>query len=293
MLASSRFGVLLVLLTASGFVLAGCSSNPADAGMEDFHFGISVVDTAGHPVSGLRVSIWSDMMDEWWDGGTLMYASVGRPLTRLVCLVEERSNIEVSVYDLDGARLEQLQNGVLSLGFHDFFLTAAYSPGAWSGTRVLECRLTARDTTSGSVLDRDSVYAVFFTWDPEQNAIGLTDSGGTFETDDRLHFPHLWGLPEIELTTTECESLGVLQLPDSIVIALSDTSTRGAYQHYHDSIKVTSGSNEFELVWDPQARSDAKLVAPGTDTQIPLSRGVGDSVDFSWHLYQNCPNPFN
>lgn len=265
-------------------------SSPTGGSGDDFSFSVTVVDGRDAPMPGLLVSVFNVLPDEFFDPDRSRFT------TRFDVTVAEPAHVTLEAYDLDGELFSVVLDEPLGAGAHSqsFSGTASECP---FGTRVFEMQCVARDTAYGGIVFRDSVYAVYWNvFDPSQCVVGVTSDEGTFETTDRLLFPHLFDLPPLTITNVVSpESQGVFNIPDEVRIAVCDT-TGGQDLWTTTTHVVEDGDNEFTVVWDPD-RAVAVRPWPGElagAAAVPLADvDVGDPVRHEWELSQNYPNPFN
>lgn len=258
--------VSAVMLCWFAVGLNSCS-NPTDGDGDDapFYFRVSVADTAGNPVPGLTVGVWSDVALRT---GTSLGATSGTavwlqewtlhqnapnpffPTTTIAWDTPCDCIPELTVSDLSGALVRELCNpdSIVTAGSYavNFTLDCADCCG---GTSVFACELVARDTTASTVLFERSIYVVAHTSDVACAALGLTGADGVFETDRRLPFPCLFELPTMIATYPAHEdSFTFFDIPDDVVIGLLDTDgVRTTEETYHRTIQ--DGPNSFHLVW--------------------------------------------
>jgi len=156
------------------------------------------------------------------------------------------------------------------------------------GTRVYQCRFTATDTSSDSTLFDASVYAVLWQPDADVAVLGWTGPEGTFQTADSLSFPNILSLPRLVRTgLAGPDSQGILSIPDSIAIALTDTTTDQWQITVH---AITDGPNAIQITWAPD---DARAPTRGRHAGDPVVRRLADGIPLEWKLYHPFPIPFN
>ncbi len=279
-------------LGMAALLLAGCKSNneliPIEGGTNGpFAVNITVTDTLQHPVKGLQVSILSALAGVQSPSFTPSRPS-GRPLavTNVGADIAAASRVTIAVVDLDNRPVATIADETLQ------------NPGsylfAWSvprdyPTRVFKCRLTARDTATGSVLFVDSNYAVLWQRDASLAVIGTTSASGTFETRDSLLFPNVLTLPPMILTSSSGPTpIGEFTVRDTVMIVLTDSVSQQS-QNY--PTVIVNGPNAISLTWAPSLHSPTPPASePSGGTMLRLA---GPRNGITWKLWQNYPNPFD
>jgi len=187
---------------------------------------------------------------------------------------------------LDGRHVTSMLTDYIALpGFYRASLIIAHQVP----TRVYKCRLVAQDTTSGSTLFKDSIYAVLSQRDASISILGWTGINGAFETQDSLFFPNVVSLPPLVRTDLNGNRLGTFSITDSVTITLSDTSAHRGQQF---ASVVKKGVNDFQLIWNPTTDS---AISSGETRRVASVHQVKRfaKTTLEWKLEQNFPNPFN
>ena len=290
MIKPQRLGLVCALFLS----VCSCDNGgigPTDKNQQVFSLTVSVVDANGNPVSGLIISAWNRI--------TGLPAAKINPRTPLIQKVTSistigfevpvASHVRIDAFELDDQLFTTIVDlPVAAAGRHSAQLSIQ-SPG---GMRVFKCRLVATDVSSGSLLYRDSIYAVLWQNDNVLSIIGTTTSRGIFQTQDSLLFPNVLSLPPITMTAaTDPTPLGTLHISDSVTVTLSDTVARST-QSYLCSIK--RGSNDIRLVWTPGTTLSPLPEYRGiVQIATPSSARRAARPELAWKLEQNYPNPFN
>jgi len=174
------------------------------------------------------------------------------PMTRIKIVNPRECLAEIRLYDLDDALFDVVFDAVSGPGPHLY----AYTPQSGellAGTRVLRCEFSARSVVGDTLLFQDSIYVVAYNCDAEGAVLGLTDANGVLELADRLQFPCLYALPSMVFTTADDpQPAATFAVSDTFVVVLSDPVSAPGYSQTHEVV-VGSGSNSFDLVWDPPA----------------------------------------
>lgn len=282
------------ILTAISVIplLISCKSDstgPSAVTPHHFSLNISVRNSNGGPVPGLRISAWN-LLSPVTQPGLLKRVShppTTQSVTSIAFETPVASSVDLSAFELDGTLARTI------------FSNDRAAPGRYSTnwiihgqvpTRVFKCRFVARDTASGVVLFKDSIYAVLQQPDASISILGWTDASGTFETQDTLLFPNLLTLPPLVCTDANGTRLGTFSITDSVLVTLSDTTAQKSHQFARI---VRDGVNDIQLVWNPTAAS-----AIDSETQHapqgPARQAARNSTStLAWKLEQNAPNPFN
>jgi hypothetical protein len=257
----------------------------------DFSVKITIKNPVGTPVGGLRISAWNHLPPGIPLSAQMRHGALASPLSvsTIEFSVATPSRINLSVLEFDGSPVSTLVDQLLSFGLYQ----VNWSNLAHTPPRVYRYRLIARDSAGAATLFRDSLYAVLWHVDAEIAVLGWSSSAGTFETSDKLLFPNVLDLSELVHTNSNGpESLGTFTIPDSVTIALTDTT---AHQQMTFDRLITRGvTNVIELVWDPTLSKPWAHPHPQTDEQQSIVRTNRTArVLFDWKLYQNYPNPYN
>lgn len=277
--------IVIVLLTT----LNSCNENSTDNTKKlsnDFLFKVTVKNSAGAAVQGLRVSAYSDP------------TIAGFPKNQKTAKINASSMINfalpksclvtLSLFELDGRTIQQpIKNSLLNAGSYAVTINIMNRS---AGSRVYKAVLSAKNDTSNIELFRDSIYVALWQFDPSLSVLGYTSGAGVFETNDSLSFPNVLTIPPIVRTTEKDPTpIGMFTFPSDIVITLYDSTTHKSQTHKQ---KVYKGKNEFELVWNPTGVIIEPLVKNIFNTATP-DTGIVGTIPTEFHLYQNYPNPFN
>ncbi|MCX6137691.1 MAG: hypothetical protein NTV54_09385 [Ignavibacteriales bacterium] len=283
------------LIVAAGcfllsLVVPACKkdSSPVDAGKAEsakFSFAVAVKNSAGTPVSGLCVSIYSKTPQP-----SMKKGSPAEPLpsaTSVFFAIEQTSNVEFAVREMDGTIVSCPVNSMLQAGTYSVLLSL---PIGGSGTKVYRGILTATSTVTGGVLFRDSIYMTLWRDDPSTSIVGATNAEGVWQTGDSLMFPGILVLPLlIKTEVTGPDSTGVFSIPKEVVITLADT-VHHQEQSFHRTL--TSGENRFTLTWTVSSLTMRKKMPEEPQSISSVIREPSPPPAIAWRLRQNYPNPF-
>ena len=286
-LGRARVACVLAVLVVFGI---SCGNSTTGSSDDDFSFSVTVVDGRDTPMPGLLVSVCNVLPDEFFDPDRSRFT------TRFDVTVAEPAHVTLEAYDLDGELFSVVWDESVVAGAYSRSFSGAASECPF-GTRVFEMQLVASDTGSREIVFRDSVYAVYWNiFNPSQCVVGVTSDEGTFETTDRVLFPHLFDLPPLTMTNlVNPEPQGMFDIPDEVTIAVCDT-TGGQDLWTTTTHVVEDGENEFTVTWDPDRAVAVRPWPPEAAAvpAVPLADvDVGDSGRYEWSLSQNYPNPFN
>ena len=282
-------GFLITLALIVGSCKDDWTSLPVESA---FSLKLEVVDTAGHPSPGLRISVWN-RLDGIYPG---MAAKTAGPtglssISSMMFDVPNEARISLTVFDLDGAVVTSLYDReLLEAGFH----IINFSIQASVPTRVYKCLYVAEDTAGSTVLFRDSIFAVLWQPDVSISILGWTSSpAGTFETRDSLLFPNTLALPPLIETGQDPSPIGTFTISDNVTIVLTDTA-RHQYQSFQRVIRKGIG-NTIQLVWNPRAAAmeSTHPIKPSRRQVNTDGVVVPGDIPRAFKLHQNFPNPFN
>ncbi|UCH82916.1 MAG: hypothetical protein JSW50_10615 [Candidatus Latescibacterota bacterium] len=271
-----------------------CACDTATDPVEDdigFLFRIEVKDSEGKPVTNLRISGYNELsnIDPFFSDAEFTSPPEPTATTSIHTVVAVKSQVDVSIYDLNRQLIAILSDTVLAAGTHRLI----WSPGREPFSGIYECRMTARDTLSGEMIFEDLMYPVKWTADPEVSVYGYTDSEGIYQTANELMFPNvLENVPTLIQTNAIAEELGTFAFEDTVVLTITDTAL-------DDTMRirrvVRPGRNVFAIVWDPGSPAPATHRAdepPYPAKAVSVDSDI-DPPDLEWSLRQNYPNPFN
>jgi hypothetical protein len=277
--------ILLVLINS-------CNDSTTDntnKSSNDFLFKVTVKNSAGVAVQGLRVSAYNDP------------TTMGFPKTMKVQNINAVSTINfalskrcvaaLTLYELDGTIFQRLITS--SPRDAGMYAVNVNFNSKSIGARVYKAVLTAKNDTTNVEFFRDSIYVAQWQPDASVSVLGYTSSTGIFETADSLSFPNVLTLPLMTHTAEQgYDSIGVFTFPSDVVITLYDSTTQKSQMYVR---KVNKGKNEFELVWNPTG--GALIIEPFSidkfTAAIPDCVIVEPVYTGKTRLYQNYPNPFN
>ena len=172
---------LLAIPTGFGILNLSCMENPAGIGGPgyNFEFMVKVNDTDGHPVVGIRVSVWNLLSIRRFPklaGGREPVpgsSAFGSTVIRFDAPSRFRGDLEV--FDLENKRLAALLPPQ-SFGAGSYL--TMWQSGEDAPTGVYKCRFIARSDTSGAILFRDSIYMALYQFDPSLTVVGWTAPDG-------------------------------------------------------------------------------------------------------------------
>ncbi len=283
----TRFIIVTVCVLVGLFIACDQGTSPPTV-EEAFFFRVVVKDPAGNPVPGVRVSVYPPYDVGWLPKSSIIPSPLGvNASSTLNFALAATARVSLILYDLDGATIQQLiGNQLLNPGVYAYTIALQRREGA----RVMRCRLVARDTATGNVAFRDSIYVTLWQPDAQVAVLGYTSGSGTVESRDTLAFPYILSLPPIVVTRFDPTPVGTFFFPDSCVITLTDTATAAQVTLGR---RLVRGPNEIPVTWHPVG-SPAPLRQGGKSPfpQPSALRSVLGNT-FEWRLYQNYPNPFN
>lgn len=246
-----KLNLSLFLLTVMGlsvFFMScsddDCPTCPQETG--DL-FTVTVVDTLGNPVEGIKVG----SINHYYYTPLTTKSIKPQVSTEIVFSLKEDSYVTLLIYDYYWNPVKMLLDSVafgastISVGWDGTnFLNQPIKRGyyyAWLKTRwVAEPDSIFIDTNA-------LVMEVGFS--PVQTLIGYTDRNGIFTTDDTLYFPCLLGKPP------EVQKLNEYGMPldslfhyrDTVTITLSHPGNPSTFILIDTPLVV--GPNKFELTW--------------------------------------------
>lgn len=256
-----------------------------------FSVKITIKNSSGAPVAGLRISAWNHLPPGIPLGSQTTHGGLASPLSvsSIEFSVATPSRINLSVLEFDGSPVSTLVDQLLSFGLYQ----VNWSNLTHTPPRVYRYRLIARDSAGTATLFRDSLFAVLWHVDAETAILGWSSSAGTFETSDKLLFPNVLDLPRLVHTDSQSpDSLGTFTIPDSVTIALTDTVTH--QQMTFDRVIRKGVANDIELTWNPTlSKPWVPSHPPPDERKSTIRTNRTAAVLFNWKLYQNYPNPYN
>ena len=279
-----------IILFAFIILFSSCKDDSISVQRDNgFSVKISVKDTGGNPVAGLRISAWNHLSIPP-SNLTLSKKFYKNPL-KSTCTIEFAipivSEAELSVFEVDGKLIETLWHQQFEAGLYQ----CNWSINKQLPTRVYKYRLTAKDT-NGTYIFKDSCYAVLWQPDADISILGWTSNDGTFNTTDKLLFANTLQLPQFIFTEVfGPDSAGTFTIRDTVTIVLTDTVTHKSIS----SINVVKKDveNKIDLLWNPSLAKQTSSENFQNSPAIIKSWRRLDGVPDKFKLYQNYPNPFN
>jgi|GEM_PF-3396850 len=210
-------------------------------------FTVTVVDTLGNPVEGIRIG----SMNHSYNTPLTEKSMKPQVSTDIVFSLQEDSYVTLVVYDY-------YWNPVKILADSEFYQATTVSI-PWDGTDFLNrpikhgyyyAYLWSKYVAEPySILEDTTVLVMEVGLSPVQTIIGYTDRNGVFTTDDTLYFPGLLGNPPVYQARDQNGYLldSLFHYSDTVTITLS--TLQEGYILFDKPLVV--GPNNFELVWDP------------------------------------------
>ncbi len=202
-----------------------------------------------------------------------------RPSCTIPYDVAETAVVKLVVYDLEGTSVKTLVDAIQTAGPYTASWDGFDELDMLRASGMYEFVFTAHEMATADLLYRDSVFA--YLWYP--NVIGTTDELGRVQTTARSWFPTLYALPPATATNSLGDSIGVLELQDSIQVLLSHSSLGAA----GFTVPIKDGPNRIEWNWSAATRKTKPSFPPG-ESVFELRRQA-----LAWRLHPVYPNPFN
>ncbi|MBN1211505.1 MAG: hypothetical protein JXA92_02925 [candidate division Zixibacteria bacterium] len=241
------FSVLLLF----ALMVGSCSDDDCPTCPEETGnlFTVTVVDTLGNPVEGIRIG----SMNHYYYTPMTEKSMKPQVSTEIVFSLPEDSYVTLIMYDY-------YWNPVKILLDSEYFQATTVGVG-WDGTDFLNQPIKYGYyyawLKTRWVAEPDSIFIDTLALVMEvglssvQTLIGYTDRNGVFTTDDTLYFPCLLGNPP------EVQAKDELSYPLDSLFHYSDTVTitlSTLQEGYILFVKqLIVGPNNFELVWDPSS----------------------------------------
>jgi hypothetical protein len=240
-------GWLLLLITGLIliFLYAGCDKS-TEPEPESFNLQVSVSDTSGAPVEGLRVSVWNEIL---YSGNTGKFQIAGKEsqadaTTQIEFELPRAAYWIVTIDDLMGHSIKEY-SGTSEAGL----VSLAVALEDTIPSCVYRCFLDALESGSDFAY-HDTIYVALHRGpDPAQTAIGFTNAAGKFETTESLLFPCLFNLPSLVQTDADSpDTVGSFSYADTATIVLTDTATQTMRCY---EIALSDKSNKLSVIWNP------------------------------------------
>lgn len=282
-----------VLLFAFLFLSLSCHKDDVTgpSGGNNFSVKISVKNSGGDAVAGLRISCWNKL------NPPVLLQQNNPPETPLSTLAATIIGYDMPFEGIVTLQVLDMNDHILQTPVEKHIAPAGsyqvvFSINLQTPTRVLKYRFTAMDSSGTDTLYRGTRYAVLQQPDPSISILGWSSSEGTFQTSDSLLFPNTLTLPSLSLTADDPTVVGTFAITDSVVITLTDTSSN-KHQTFYAAVRK-GAANEIQLVWNPALAVPER--EPLSGVASPQKRFGSDPIPVipkNWALYQNYPNPFN
>jgi len=237
---------LILIMVAS---LSSCDKKPSGQDDTATHLlNLSVVDTAGKPVQGLRVGSINY-------SPYITYAKPNHadPETQLEYSLSSPALIELNILNYYKQVIRHLFREVKPAGTFRVYWDALDDEGVQVRSGYYYYSMTAKDTTGAvELITMEKPMLFELGKSPSSTLIGTTDKDGIYFTDDTLILPCLLGNPpEIIITDGAGSVIDTVKdfYADSVIITLSDLATPGKFMYFDKALKREP--NEFQLIWDP------------------------------------------
>jgi len=212
--------VLILLL----ILINGCEKEKTESDNSSFSFKVIVLDEDGNPVPDLQIGVYNKIPLGFPENNNRSQTSVSFD-------VKENEIATLTITNLEDEILELLDCGP---GVH----THTWEPeieDRFGGTNVYKVTLESATCSA-------SQFAVEHNFPLDLNQIGLTNSNGIFETNDKRYFPNFYyeGM-DFDFIDEDGNLLGTYQFTNTIVLNLPDRE----YER-----EIVSGQNEFTLIFD-------------------------------------------
>jgi len=163
---------------------------------------------------------------------------------------------KITLYEADRSVFSQLLDSELDGGACGYIAFGSDCTDLPGGTRAFRCEFLAMNAVSGDTLFSREILALLHRPGDLGAAVGMTGADGTFETRERLLFPHLFELSSVVRTGPDSpEPLGETIITDAIAIALVDSIGGHPVTAVYERI-VSDDTNDFTLIWNPDVRLD-------------------------------------
>jgi len=264
--------IMTILLVAS------CSDdNPVTP--ESFLFTIEVVDTAGNPVSGLKLSLAADL--PYYQDGLF---SPGKAAVVIPFNAAVSCSTRILIKDVSGTQVRELLSSQIPAGSHHIMWNGQNDEGTHLNSGVYVAHFNAMDLDSGTLIFEDHAAMYMAILDADRNSVGTTDGRGMIKLSDKKHFPHLYDVPDIPALNENSEQIGIIQFSSSMRFQLVDQINGGSFTFYDD----VSGSGSLKVVWDTSVVKQCEF-----ETRKTVDVTNPEWIEGNFFLGSPYPMPFN
>ncbi len=257
-------------LMSAALAIFGCSEETSGPEKKTgFSFTVTVVDSNGGPLPGLRVGRMNFI-----DGCTIFTSPPSIPaqqapydtllqnypnpfcgVTSIRFGVARESHVILELVDRHSERVRLLVNGLMQLGVYEMRWDQLDSTGQRALDGIYTYRLTMRDPATSEAVYVDSLSCMVYcgnneeTWD-----IGRTGADGIYATDDLDYFPGLIYHHPQPCIDPEMQHSGWSSFTDEVRIILrTDPPSQppGWIYVMRRDVRLIDGCNSFAFEWEP------------------------------------------
>lgn len=276
----TKFRLLAAAACTAALVLAGCGDDDP-TGTEPFRLDLTVVDTAGQPLTGYEARLHVPIPG--------VFDFPAKAATRIRFDAASACSARIVARDLDGAPAALLLDRAIDAGAYEVVMARLDGDEPLLGTRVYRVELSLfRD---GAAAFRDTLLATLYaSIDYQQRPVlGVSDAAGRISFADAREFPFLYDLGPQPLVDENGETRGEFTFGGDVIITLTEP---GSGLRLDRELTIAPGPNGATLVWDPALAKAAPTAAAAGPRTAAAGRAV-PIVPVSDRLVQNSPNPFN
>ena len=261
--------VFMLTLTLVIFGLVACSDDEIINEPEAFAVTITVTDSAGSPVPGLKLTMAPETAF-YFDGKagdstplpllfengiSSLHPNPFWPAITIDYSTETISHTRLSVEDIEGTEVRLLFNGPLEAGDRSIMWNSRNDAGDQLPTGVYRVHMVQTDADADTVIFDSTRLALLAIWDSEYLPAGTTDSDGKIVFTDQRLFPFLYNIDDLTATDENGEIIGPMEISADMRFYLTDPAT-GFSMRYNRDI---SGSASLNFTWNPGAATARKL----------------------------------
>jgi|AntAceMinimDraft_17_1070374.scaffolds.fasta_scaffold07273_2 hypothetical protein len=240
------------------FVVFSISCEQGNESTNTFQFSVNVKDANGNPIEDVEVFVNNQLSCD--------FNNITRTSTSIRFGVPQECNLQLQIFDLNNRLVNSLLDVEKPAGSYGYnYNSNNYDTGEpiLGGCNVLRCNIYATDIETEEVLYEENIFMCRYTF---CDKIGVTDFNGNYLTSNKLYFPHLYDIPEMDRIDPDSNVIGTFSLLEIIEITIYDLISETSQTF--DRV-VEPGENNFDLVWDSnQIKSNINIVS---DT-IPINR---------------------
>lgn len=264
---------VIISLTLFLIIISIVSCSLTDSDSEKFNFNVKILDSNGEPLEGIEIQIQNKLKPA--------LESIPQTSASIAYSVAEDCKLDMVITDLDNQIIYSISDSLALPGLYTISPNLENLPNGepiLGDCNIFKCKFIAKSIDSGNIMYTESIYLCKYS---NGNSIGSTDSMGNFKTSNKVYFPHLYNVPDMNQTDEKGNVTNQFNLENEVVITLIDSES-GFLRRCTKEIK--SGNNDFSLIFDTSGKYETSNIA---SDPIPSNKPSGWVVNSFEAIYIN------